>query len=139
MLERKQSSTLVCWATLLLGAMDTASGFLMFVAPAFTIRLMGISESYQDVLIRFIGAFVFGVGSLYLLALGWSKLTRSWQALRIVWMGTGWIRLCVGLGTSVFIMQGQLSIAWITVPLADLLTAAFQIATVLSGKFPKDD
>src|SRR5690606_4992974 len=63
--ETKQA--VVRWLCLLAGGMDGASGLLLIFAPALALRLMGVPAIGGEALIfiRFIGAFVFGVGMLY--------------------------------------------------------------------------
>lgn len=120
-------SRFVKWYCALAGLMDAGTGLLLLVVPAFTLKLMGVeSEGEPTPYIRFIGAFVFSVGCLYLAA--WyvidKLLLREWN---ILWLVTAWIRLCVGLTVSVLLFTQQLDLEWISVPIADLGLAIFQL------------
>ncbi len=119
------------------GAMDSCTGLLLIFAPSVTLNLMRINPAqYPRELIQFIGAFVFAVGSAYLWALAWTIKTKSWQLLLWTWLGTAWIRICVGCVTGLLIFKGQLSPAWVTVPIVDLACAGIQLNRVVTGKFP---
>ena len=126
--------------TWLAGAMDTATGLLLILAPHFTLDLMQVPmEENSGALLGFIGAFVLANGSLYLWAWGISQHKSSWSVLSHAWLATAWIRLCVGITTTIFIMNGKLPPAWATVPASDLLLAGVQFYWIAAGRFPEDD
>jgi hypothetical protein len=119
--------------SLLAGAMDSTTVLFLIVAPETTLKWMGISSpGYSLELIRFIGAFVLAVGSIYLWALWWSQKHSSWTILIHAWMGTAWVRICVGVVTSLMIFEGSLSSEWASVPVIDFIFAIFQISWVSS-------
>ena len=105
------------------GGIDSLTGVGLLLMPEITLRVMGVDHSlYQLELIRFIGAFVFAVGSLYL----WSLfLERS--VLWILWWATAWVRVCVSVVTGGMILRGVLGFEWVAVPLTDLSLAVFQV------------
>ncbi|MDQ8202254.1 hypothetical protein [Pelagicoccus sp. SDUM812003] len=114
------------WVCLGAGLMDAGTGVMLVVAPLFTYRLMGLSiEGVDSAFTRFIGAFVFSVGGLYLFAFREAVAGRrqSWNAL---WLATAWIRLWVGVVTLGLISAGGLEFAWISVPVSDLALAVYQ-------------
>ena len=138
--SKNKNTWFVSLVSLLFGCMDSLTGLMLILAPMTTLGLMNIpSTTYPSGLIGFIGAFVLANGSIYLWALAWAKNNSAWSALKIVWMGTAWVRICVGITTSVLIFKGQLMTAWSTVPATDLIVAALQLYWIGSGRFPKDD
>lgn len=118
---------IVGWVCQLAFLMDAGTGVLLVAAPAFCIGLMGLdAEVEPEAYMRFIGAFVFSIGCLYGLAWRYLKADRvlEWRAL---WLATGWARLCVGTTVLGLILAGQLSVAWASVPVADLGLGVFQL------------
>lgn len=111
------------------GSMDAGTGLLLIAAPQLTVLLMGLdSEATPVAHMRFIGAFVFAIGSLYFVALRYAGAGRvsEWRAL---WIATAWARLCVGSVVAWLIARGDLEVAWISVPLSDLTLGALQFST----------
>jgi hypothetical protein len=136
MMNRK----ITLFTTAFAGLMDSATGILLMLSPAFTMSLMGIEAVYQeDIFIRFVGGFVFGVGSSYLLGLMSVVRGCGWRELRVVWKMTAWVRLVILLFTSVAILSGSLSADWFGVPLTDGALACFQIFWIITGRFPGKD
>jgi hypothetical protein len=117
------------------GLLDSATGMGLITIPAFTLQMMGMDPAaYQLGLIRFIGIFVFSVGSLYL----WGLFFQSRQgtsSLKSVWLVTIWIRLCVGSILLGMILSHTLSTSWGLVSLTDLSLAAFQIWWLKRNRF----
>jgi hypothetical protein len=135
--ESNNNTTFLKLFSLTAGTMDSCTGLLLIFTPSVTLNLMRINPAqYPSELIQFIGAFVFAVGSTYLWALGWTIKSDSWQVLLYTWLGTAWIRICVGCVTGLLIFKGQLSSAWVTVPMVDLAFAGIQINRVVTEKFP---
>lgn len=126
--------------SLLAGIADSLTGLGLILLPAQILNLMGIEgEAYPLSLIRFIGAFVFATGSLYLIGYVLCRAKESWQTLRIVWVSTAWIRACVAVVTGFMILTGGLLNSWIPVPLTDGLLAILQCGWVFSNRFPFDE
>lgn len=119
---------------LLAGAMDTTTGALLLAAPGFTLRLMGIEMADGgSPLVRFVGAFVLGVGLSYFPPFLREGRQRSDVALRSVFVTTGVIRLSIGLFTGAAVASGILVLPWISVTFSDLALATVQ-ALIVRGK-----
>ena len=130
------------WLALLSGAWgltDTATGLGLLLFPELTLRAMGVGDQGDAwAFVRFIGAFVFATGSLYLGALWYGRMRGQPEALRYAWMATGWTRLCVATATTVLIASGELERAWWPVPVADGMIGAFQAYALGSKLFPRE-
>jgi hypothetical protein len=121
------------------GLMDSLTGLGLCLIPTVTLSLMGIEVPVPAlVYIRFIGAFVLGVGSLYLFGLIQARLCDDWTALRMVFWATAWLRGVIFLFGVAAIATGELAIQWISVPLTDGVVALLQIAWLLMGGVPRD-
>ena len=126
------------WFCLAAGGCDTLTGLLLVVAPLFTLRLMMIPGHEADpVLVRFIGAFVFGIGSSYLRPF----LTRDPAAREARFAGmldfTAGARVAVGSFVTVAVLAGALHPMWATVAVTDLGLAAVQIVMLRRGVFAR--
>ena len=109
------------------GSLDTATGLGLIFSPALSVGLMGLdAASHPMVWMRFLGAFVFAMGSLYWVGLGLSRVSGYDWAFRGAWLATGWARLCAGTVTAVLVWNGDLAIGWISVPATDLSLGLFQ-------------
>lgn len=112
---------------LLAGSGDFLTGLLLVAAPLFTLRLMGIASiPAEPVYLRFVGAFVGGVGALYLYPFALSAARRA-QRLDTVLEATALVRIVVALVVGGCIASGTLEVRWITVALTDAVLAAVQI------------
>ena len=59
-MQTKTINQLAAGLSLIAGALDFCTGFVLVVAPALMLHLMGVKEVYGDlVYLRFVGAFVF--------------------------------------------------------------------------------
>lgn len=111
--------------------MDTSTGVLLLLVPSLSLTLMNLGETTAPIAyLRFIGAFVFAVGTLYFAAWRLADLGRlvEW---RILWLATAWARLCVGTTVSILIASGALEVGWVSVPVADLGLGVYQMVTGL--------
>ena len=137
--ERFSNSKALAFAyTWLFGAIDTATGLGLVLRPDPTLTAMGLDASaYSHALIRFIGAFVFANGSLYLWGAAIARLRVSPEPLRPVWFATAWVRLCVASVTAYLIIEGSLESAWVSVPITDATLAVIQILWLSSPRFPQ--
>ena len=111
----------VAWVA---GAMDTATGLALVAAPAWVLGWMRVPAVPSDaqVWLRWVGAFVGGVGICYLVALARGGIER----LRAVLELTLVLRAAVGVFTAVSIAGGSLDPSWTSVPVTDLGLAALQ-------------
>jgi hypothetical protein len=123
------------------GGMDASTGLLLMTVPAWTLGLMRVAlpEPEALVYIRFIGSFVFGVGSLYLFALCPYVRRGRTETLNLVFGVTAWLRGVVFVFTSCAIVSGALSTSWLSVPLADGCFALFQFWIVVNRWLVCDD
>lgn len=125
---------------LLAGAMDATTGALLIAAPAFTLRMMFIEmPPGAGPFVRFIGAFVLGVGLSYFPPFLRHGRARCDAALRAVFVTTGLIRLSIGLFTGVAVASSMLAAAWLSVTLSDLTLAALQGYIVKRGVLDDQD
>ena len=123
--------------TWLCGILDSLTGLGLTLAPVLTLQAMSLDVSlYPLSLIRFIGAFVFANGSLYLWAAFFARTKRSLEPIRIIWLASAWIRLCVAVVTGALLINGSLEGAWASVPATDASIALLQLAWLKSKYFP---
>ena len=109
------------WVT---GLSDTLTGILLYLAPAFTLRLMGVSAGDSEPYISYIGAFVLAVG---LSGLYGAYLVAQYAAperLEVVWLLTAFSRSAVAIYVLKAVLVSTLEPAW-------LMVAAFDGACVL--------
>jgi hypothetical protein len=122
---------------LVAGGCDVITGLLLVFAPRFALDLMRVGDPLTEMVwMRFIGAFVLGVGSLYLYAL--MREPRGGARLAHVMEATAIVRCCVGAFTGASIAVGVLSPAWLSVTLSDLGFAAAQIILLRLRAFDHD-
>jgi hypothetical protein len=110
------------------GLSDTATGLLLLFAPAFTLRLMGVTETPHPLFYaRYIGVFVLSVGATYLLipaVLRNAPDASTWW--RAQWAITAFIRSFVALFVLSQIAFGVMESAWLAVVFTDATYAAIQ-------------
>lgn len=117
---------------LLAGACDALTGFLLLVAPAWTLHVMRIPEIPADLVwMRWIGAFVFSVGAAYWIPFR-SRDPRDFTAMLAI---TAWIRLVIGVFVAGSVATAALPRAWLTVSAVDLALAAIQWVLLRTGAF----
>lgn len=130
--ERKKA--FLFYLCLGVGSTDTLVGLLLMAFPAYTLSLMWVPPVSPDTLvfIRFIGAFVFSVGCLYLVALlsVLFAIGRD-RSIRSILLATAWVRVVVCLFTTLALLTGQLELPWVSVPLFDGVLGSLQIWLVL--------
>ena len=118
----------------LAGATDAVTGALLLAKPGFVLHLMRIDmPAGAAPFLRFVGAFVCGVGLSYFPPLLRAGVAQCDAALRSVFVTTGLIRLSVGLFTGVAVVMGLLPWQWISVTFSDLALASLQALIVRSG------
>ena len=110
---------------LCVGGMDVFTGVLLMVAPAFTLRLMGLPALGDEasVFLSWIGAFVFSTGLTYGLAFG----ARAAESGPLVWTMTSLVRSVSAGFVTIQVMSGRLDAGWLTVALTDAGVAAVQV------------
>ena len=113
------------------GGMDVVTGLLLVAAPSFTLGLMLVSEvPAEPIWIRFIGAFVTGVGALYFLA-----LSGGGRRLRPLMEATALVRACIACFVGGALLSGALSLGWLSVVASDAGLAALQLVLLRKGWF----
>lgn len=116
----------------LVGLCDASTGVLLLLWPGFTLELMLISEIPAElVFLRFIGAFVFGVGISYWIPfLKLKNSTEYMHSVITVWQSTAVVRAVVGLFVFSQIITSTLPLGWLSVALTDCLLSFVQIILV---------
>lgn len=127
------ATRLLRWARMLsalAGLTDTGTGLLLVASPATALMLMRVPVPAPEALIqvRFVGAFVTGVGACYLLALALGRPS----ALRAMLTYTLVLRATVGSFVTAACAIGWLAPAWLSVAATDLGLVVAQ--AVLLGK-----
>ena len=117
------------------GLMDATSGSLLTLWPQLALKLMAVPPVSSEALvfIRFIGAFVFSMGCLYLFALLPVIAANTWGWMSGVLAVTAWVRAVICVFTTSAIIFGGLSLAWWSVPVSDGLLAVIQVWVIWKG------
>jgi len=104
----------------LISLSDSATGILLLLAPAFALRLMGVSAP-QDALvfISWMGAFVFAVGLSCAYGLWLMVFCPCQGRLETVWLLTAIARACVAIFVFQRVFGGMLDHGWLTVAFTD--------------------
>jgi hypothetical protein len=105
---------------LLIGVSDTATGILLMVLPALTLRLMNLDVPFDALpYFSFVGAFVLSVGlsCLYGAYLTYRGGCRS--RLEVVWLLTAITRASVAVFLFAQITAHALETGWLTVAVFD--------------------
>jgi len=114
--------------------MDSLSGLLLMLAPDLALKSMMIPQHFaQPVLLSFVGAFVFGVGSSYLLALGLDGRIAGLRLMQPMLVFTLWMRVVVAVFTGLAVIRGDLVWQWATVPVTDASVALVQAVILKKG------
>ncbi len=108
------------------GSLDFATGLALAFAPAFTLRLMLITDPLgpeAQIYLRFVGAFVAAVGFSYLYALARGTVAD----LRAAFVFTIPFRLSAGVFTSIALALHWLPLPWLSVPVTDFALVVLQL------------
>ncbi len=105
------------WLT---GASDTLTGALLYVAPLFTLQLMGV-RAVEDAsaYISYIGAFVLAVGLSGLYGAYVVSCRLQPERLEVVWLLTAFSRAAVAIYVAKAVLLGALDPAWMSVAAFD--------------------
>jgi hypothetical protein len=116
------------------GSGDTATGFLLVVAPVWTLKLMGIQQLPQPIAFAgFVGVFVLGVGLAYFYAARLPLNARNAPRWQTVWWLTALIRSLVAVFIAWQIFSGRMEKTWLTVAVTDGVLAIFQWTGLIRG------
>lgn len=105
------------WATAL---SDTLTGVLLYVVPAFTLRLMGV-HAPADALpyLSYIGAFVLSTGLACVYGAVLLHERACSQRIETVWLLTSLSRAAVAIYVLQAVAAGKLETAWMSVAFFD--------------------
>lgn len=110
------------WLT---GVADLSAGVLLYLAPAMTLRTMGIQAPTDATpYVSYIGAFVLSVGLSCLYGAWLLKQDATPERLETVWLLTAFARSAVAIYVIKGVLTGELDAPWMGV-------AAFDAACVL--------
>lgn len=112
------------WLT---GAVDVGTGVLLYLAPALTLRLMGVhAPTDATPYVSYIGAFVLSVGLSCLYGALLLKQQATPERMETVWLLTAFARSAVAIYVIKGVLAGQLEAPWITVAVFDGLCVLVQ-------------
>lgn len=112
---------------LVIGLSDTGTGLLLYIAPAFTLRLMGVhAPAEANPYISYIGAFVLSIGLSCLYGALLVAHNARAERLETVWLLTALARSAVAIYLIKGILSGELEPAWMIVAAFDGLCVAIQ-------------
>lgn len=113
------------WWNAGVGAMDACTGLLLLFAPTLTLRLMGLQAIGAEarIFLSWMGAFVFGVGASYFLALR----VRSAEEGEMIWKMTALVRAVIALFVIAQVARGTLESLWLSVAATDAFVALVQL------------
>ena len=118
----------------LIGLSDTSTGALLIVAPAFTLRLMGLHVPFDAIpYLQFIGAFVLSVGLACLYGALVMLRRGSPCTLQAVWLLTAFTRASVAVFLVTQIVTRTLEPGWLTVAFTDGACVAIQAIGLRRG------
>lgn len=130
---RPETAPWLVYACLIAGAVDTVTGALLMASPTLALGLMGVAPMpAEPIYLRFIGAFVAGVGISYVLPFR-DRPNRDVRLVAMLEM-TAFVRFAVGGFVAVAVLCGALGPAWSTVAVTDLGLATAQVAIVRNRK-----
>ncbi len=134
---RTNRSLVTVLLSLSAGLLDTTTGLLLVTIPERTLTLFGATMPGEggDILMRFVGAFVGGVGLSYLWALATTRFDVRTRRLHGVWGATTMIRTCIAVFTCTAVATGRLEPAWLVVGASDATIAAIQAWGLRAGWF----
>jgi hypothetical protein len=126
---RSNRTAFILLLSLAAGLLDSTTGALLVTIPETTLRLFGATMpgGGGDILMRFVGAFVMGVGLSYLWGLAASRFEERTHRLHGVWGATAAIRTCIAVFTLTAVATKHLEPAWLVVGFSDATLALIQI------------
>jgi hypothetical protein len=119
---------------LLTGLSDSSTGAMLIVAPALTLRLMGLHLPLDALpLLSFVGAFVLSVGLCCLFGGYLAACGACAGKLENVWMLTAIIRSSVAIFVTAQVLSGALETGWSSVAIFDAACALIQVIGLRKG------
>jgi len=134
---RSDRTTFVILLSLAAGLLDATTGALLVTIPETTLHLFGatLPGGGGDILMRFVGAFVMGVGLSYLWGLATPRFDQRAHRLHGVWGATAAIRTCIAAFTLTAVATKHLEPAWLVVGASDATLALIQIRALKARWF----
>lgn len=112
---------------LLAGFSDTGAGVLLYVAPAYILRMMGVHAPVDALpYVSYIGAFVISVGLSYFYGALLVAFNAAPVRLETLWLLTALPRSAVAIYVAKAILSGQLEASWLSVAIFDGVCAVIQ-------------
>lgn len=109
------------------GFSDTATGAMLWVAPQFTLHLMGLrSPSETKPYLSWIGAFVFSVGISYLYGAILIAVDAPAERAETVWLLTAFTRSAVAIYVLKSVLASELATGWISIAIFDAVCVVIQ-------------
>ena len=110
------------------GGCDALTGALLLALPERTLDLMGIPiHPTEPIYMRFIGAFVFAVGTSYFRPLLHRDPGAFLAAARHTLASTAWIRVCIATFSLLAVAREELHLRWAVVTGTDIALATVQL------------
>lgn len=111
-----------------IGLGDVLTGVALLLVPALVLNGLGLPPTPDVVWLRFIGAFVLGVG----VATVEPAVVGAWRRLAGALSATATVRIAVAATLALLVLEGTLPAAWVLVSVWDALAALVQLV-VLRG------
>lgn len=112
------------WMT---GAAEAGAGVLLYLAPALTLRMMGMSAPTDArPYVSYIGAFVLSVGLSCIYGAWLLQQEATPERLETVWLLTAFVRSAVAIYVIKSVLTGELETPWLVVAAFDGVCAAVQ-------------
>lgn len=112
------------WLT---GISDSITGSLLYVAPALTLRMLGVRAPADALLyVSYIGAFAFSVGLAGLYGALLLHVRANAERIETVWLLTAFSRAAVAIYLLQAVAAGRMPAAWASVALFDGICATLQ-------------
>ena len=105
------------------GLMDAITGCLLIFLPTWTLSLMGVNPRTDEILVSYLGVFVFAVGTSHFFAGSYPTDATSCERWHTIWKISSFVRLCIAFFVLIKIISGQLDAAWISVSATDFVVA----------------
>lgn len=102
------------------GVADTLTGISLYVAPAFTLRMMGVHAPADAMpYVGYVGAFVLSVGLACIYGALLVRACACVERIETVWVLTAFARAAVAVYLLQAIITGKLEVGWISVVIFD--------------------
>jgi hypothetical protein len=114
------------WVAVAIGLGDALTGIALLLVPGLVLRGLGLPATSEIVWLRFVGAFVLGVGVATVEPAVLGAMRRLPGALS----ATATVRIAVSATLALLVLEGALPAAWVLVAAWDALAALIQLVTL---------